>query len=352
MADNTLTLKIDNETVLPLLEKMGKDIIMPIVEGAGKSAYAIAVAHGFKGSEQDWLDSLRGLKGDPGDKGDPFKFSDFTPEQLNALKGKKGDPGDPGSAEKAAELLKSKNIYLENTKVDTILTKLIEKLSENGYISEGSFRRLEYTQPRTGQDYIDLTGEPHFKVAINNGEKREFESDNMRVAIEPFGPKNIELKYYDLNDNEQQMLIIRAKNSAPDQTYTAPNGVVYNKFGNELEINVSNYDGNSVFNFAHVGWHVDGDTQLSIKTDKKVLLKFNEDSLKNDTGEQFVTQGFSIYITQPELISFKAENEINDYFRFEVNDKGMNTRMSKHNRPYIIWDSTQNEYVNSATETL
>ena len=74
---NTLTLKFDKETTLPLLE------------GLGKSAYAIAVAHGFKGSEQDWLDSLRGPKGDPGDKGDPFKFSDFTPEQLNALKGKK-----------------------------------------------------------------------------------------------------------------------------------------------------------------------------------------------------------------------------------------------------------------------
>ena len=50
MADNTLTLKIDNETVLPLLAKIGKDIILPIIEGAGKSAYAIAVAHGYKGT--------------------------------------------------------------------------------------------------------------------------------------------------------------------------------------------------------------------------------------------------------------------------------------------------------------
>jgi len=94
--NNTLTLRFDKDTTLPLLE------------GLGKSAYAIAVAHGFKGDEQAWLDSLRGPKGDPGDKGDPLKFSDLTPEQLNALKGKKGDPGNPGSAEKTADLLKQK----------------------------------------------------------------------------------------------------------------------------------------------------------------------------------------------------------------------------------------------------
>lgn len=138
--DNTLNIKLDKDTTLTLLE------------GPGKSAYAIAVAHGFKGSEQDWLDSLRGPKGDPGKngvdgvngergiqgppgppgkdgvngekgqqglqgppgppgrdgtkgepgtpgqpgpKGEPFKYSDFTQEQLNTLKGPKGDKGEP-----------------------------------------------------------------------------------------------------------------------------------------------------------------------------------------------------------------------------------------------------------------
>lgn len=36
----------------------------------GKSAYEIAVEHGFVGSEEDWLESLKGEKGDKGDKGD------------------------------------------------------------------------------------------------------------------------------------------------------------------------------------------------------------------------------------------------------------------------------------------
>lgn len=141
--DNTLNIKLDKDTTLPLLK------------GPGESAYAIAVAHGFKGSEQDWLDSLRGPKGDsgkngvdgvngergiqgppgppgppgkdgvngakgeqglqgppgppgrdgtkgepgtpgqPGPKGEAFKYSDFTAEQLASLKGPKGDKGEP-----------------------------------------------------------------------------------------------------------------------------------------------------------------------------------------------------------------------------------------------------------------
>lgn len=41
-------------------------------------------------------EQLNALKGPKGDKGEPFKFSDFTQEQLNLLKGPKGDPGSGG----------------------------------------------------------------------------------------------------------------------------------------------------------------------------------------------------------------------------------------------------------------
>ena len=109
--NNSLTIKFDKETKLPL------------IAGLGKSVYAIAVSHGFKGTEQEWLDSLRGpqgspgvpgppgppgapgkdgLNGDPGPKGEPgkdgkpFTYDMFTQEQLENLKGPRGEQGPPG----------------------------------------------------------------------------------------------------------------------------------------------------------------------------------------------------------------------------------------------------------------
>ena len=346
MADNTLTLKFDEISAMALVEKVGKEIILPIVEDAGKSAYAIAVAHGYKGTESEWLESIRGVQGPqgvPGPQGEPGAI------------GKPGPQGEPGSAERAAELLKSKNIYLENTNVDTVITTVIEKLFETGSLQEATFKQLEYTQPRTGQDYIDLTGEPHFKVAINNGEKREFESDNMRVTIEPFGPKNIELKYYDLNDNEQTTLIIRGTNATADQTETADNGVVYKKFGDELEIDVSNYDGTSIFKFAPKTWEVTADTKKTIKTNKKVVLLLNADSLLNNQGGEAVHQ-FSEheYVATPELVVFKCQTAVSSLY-ISIAGEGYRFSyfsMSDKRNPYFVWDMNQNKYVNSATETL
>ena len=57
------------------------------------SAYAIAVKHGYTGTEEDWLASL---KGNTGPKGDAFTYDDFTPEQLAALQGPKGETGAEG----------------------------------------------------------------------------------------------------------------------------------------------------------------------------------------------------------------------------------------------------------------
>ena len=57
----------------------------------GKSAYEIAVEHGFEGDEQAWLESLKGEKGDPGPQGPP------------GADGKDGEQGPQGPAGKDAE---------------------------------------------------------------------------------------------------------------------------------------------------------------------------------------------------------------------------------------------------------
>lgn len=57
------------------------DPTMTLMGPEGKSAYQVAVDNGFVGSEKQWLESLKGAKGDRGAKGD---------------KGAKGDRGTDG----------------------------------------------------------------------------------------------------------------------------------------------------------------------------------------------------------------------------------------------------------------
>lgn len=341
MADNTLTLKIDNETVLPLLAKIGKDIILPIIEGAGKSAYAIAVAHGYKGTEQEWLDSLRGPQGATGPTG---------PQGIQGPAGPKGPKGEAGSAVKAAELLKSKNIYLENSDVDTVISKLIKKLSDDGYLQDASFKQLEYIQPHEGQEYIDLTGEPHFKVAVNGGEKREFESDNMRVSIEPFGAKNIELKYYDFNDNEQQTLIIRSIIAKPDDAFTSTNGISYKKFGNELEIDVSNYDSLTPIKFLPK-WSMNNITKFILKSSKKVMLKLSKESIY-DTAAGTFAYDMPISVDDYNLISFEIVESIEQTIALKGKGHSEEIISLSQSGKYLVWNQEEQKYQHSDTETL
>lgn len=57
----------------------------------GKSAYEIAVQNGYDGTETDWLESLKGQKGDTGEPGATGAKGD------HGEKGDQGEPGTPGA---------------------------------------------------------------------------------------------------------------------------------------------------------------------------------------------------------------------------------------------------------------
>jgi conserved domain protein len=278
---NTLTLKFDKETTLPLLE------------GLGKSAYAIAVAHGFKGSEQDWLDSLRGPKGD---KGSAEETAQILKKDGEFLKSVKGPKGDAGSAERAAELLKNKNVYLPDASVDTVLSKLVEILGDTIHVE---FKQLEYFQPVAGQEFLDLKGEPHFKVSVNGGEKRVFESDNMRVPIKAFGEDDIKVSYFDLADREVGVISIKGlETTVVDDAYTDATGAKFTKFGKKLVLRLSGYNGGD-FNWLGKWTKADIEVLEIISDAKKTIL--------DNSTEENKYNGLSFIVKQPENVSFKTD---------------------------------------------
>ena len=85
------------KTVVPeftTLESSYKEITFyakDILTVKPKTAYDIAVDNGFEGTEEEWVKSI---KGEPGEKGNPLKFSDLTEEEKEEIKGEKGDTGD------------------------------------------------------------------------------------------------------------------------------------------------------------------------------------------------------------------------------------------------------------------
>lgn len=320
--NNTLTIKFDEETALPLLDRLGR------------SAYAIAVAHGFQGTEQEWLNSLRGPQGPQGDPG---------PQGEPGVQGNPGPKGEPGSAEKAAELLKDKNVYLPDSSVDTVLAKLVELLGDTIHVT---FKRLEYVQPVAGQEFLDLKGEPRFKVSVNDGEKRVFESDNMRVPIEPFGVANILIKYYDLADREVGSAEIKGieVHSNADDTFEK-NGAKYSLFGRKLEIDVTNFTGYNAFKVLGK-WLVTEIDSILLKTSKKVYLMIKsgvDDEYSFRDKNNNAIGDIPIVVETPQNVIFNNRDNDSTPIKIGALQYGVNDVRFQSSR--VEWSDSAHKYI-------
>lgn len=248
MADSTLTLKLDKDSIFNLLE------------------------------------GLRGPKGDIGDRG---------PEGPQGKEGEQGPKGEPASAERAAELLKQKNVYLPDASVETVLAKLVELFGDSINVT---FKQLGYSQPVEGQTFLDLKGEPHFKVSVNGGEKRVFESDNMRVPIAPFGQNDIRVEYFDLVDRAVGSISIKGLEPTDvEDTYEDATGAKFAKIGRKLVLRLNDYRGGS-FNLLGKWNKQDIETIEFIADTKKTVV---DNSYTNNKY-----QGLTFIIKQPQNISF------------------------------------------------
>ena len=121
-------------------------------------------------------DQLNALKGPKGDKGEPFKYSDFTAEQLLALRGPKGDPGSGGG------------------QVTSQPIQIYEVVWDNAIASNpGADRGYLAFDPLTGWGYLHFD----FKLKTPSG------NGNMVASLPPNAPVAVRLieRSVDVNNN-------------------------------------------------------------------------------------------------------------------------------------------------------
>ena len=329
METNELILKLDKETTIPL------------IEGLGKSAYAIAVAHGFRGTEQEWLDSLKGLQGpqgDPGPKGEPFRYEDFTPEQLQALKGPKGDKGEDGrdgasaTADNAHQLLLQGNVWCESANVDDVLTAMIGNIGKPFPRTE--FKPLIVPNALQGQQVVAVTGEPHYSVKVV-GNDTPFTLDSTgacNVTIPPLGEDDIKLTYHNFTGAKVGDYTIAGvqTGAVADEEYEE-NGIVYKRYGDVLKMNITNNTVNGNFKDNPKNWDV---TQKVIYANKPSTLNL---------GDNWNRYG-PYYIETPENVTFKGFN-IN--MRLTIVTSTQGTKTMAFDKNTIEWNATNHSYINT-----
>lgn len=347
---------MENEIIL----KLDKETTIPLIEGLGKSAYAIAVAHGFRGTEQEWLDSLKGLQGpqgDPGPKGDPFRYEDFTPEQLEALKGPKGDKGEDGrdgasaTADNAHQLLLQGNVWCESASVDDVLTALIGNMGKPFPRTE--FKPLTIPSVIQGQQVVAVTGEPHYSVKVV-GNDTPFTLDSTgacTVTIPPLGEDDINLTYHDFTGAKVGETVIAGiveSTRTPDETYEE-NGVKYALFGRNLEINAVNFNGDFEHNFKFLGkWQVYAIDNILVKASRPTVLKigawYGRSYSVKDVSDNMIGN-IPILVDNPKNLVFE-NNDMNN-IPVKLGSVEYGTFDVRFTSSQIEWSDDQHKYINT-----
>ena len=122
-------------------------------------------------------DQLNALKGPKGDKGEPFKYSDFTAEQLLALRGPKGDPGSGGGGQVTSQPIEIYEVVWGNAIASN-------PGADRGYLA---------FDPLTGWGYLHFD----FKLKTPSG------NGNMVASLPPNAPVAVRLieRSVDVNNN-------------------------------------------------------------------------------------------------------------------------------------------------------
>lgn len=235
----------------------------------GLSAYDIAQLNGFKGTQQEWLESLK----------------------AGAV------------ADEARTMLLNGNVWCKSAAISDVLAAVISNLGKAFPRTE--FKQLKVPNVLQGQRIIAVEGEPHYFVKVA-GMETPFEIDDNgtgSISIEPLGVDDIPLTYHNFIGEKVGETVIAAihdNTRTPDDTYTE-NGVKYELFGRKLEINVTNFTGYNAIKMLGK-WLASEIDSILIKTSRNVQPVTGNGSFTDKRGNAI--GNIPIIVETPQKVTF------------------------------------------------
>lgn len=163
---------------------------------------------------RDGTKGEQGIPGPPGPKGEPFKYSDFTAEQLALLKGPKGDKGEPGPPGTGANIdlsgyttkTDADNLYLKKVDLMSYLTMLGDpkyayKTELTSYLRKTD-AETKYSKKTELDNYVKKSEINQYTSASNV----QLTPEQLEKLRGPQGPKGEPFRYSDFTQEQLNAL--------------------------------------------------------------------------------------------------------------------------------------------------
>lgn len=163
---------------------------------------------------RDGAKGEQGIPGPPGPKGEPFKYSDFTAEQLALLKGPKGDKGEPGPPGTGANVdlsgyttkTDADNLYLKKVDLRSYLARLCDPKYAYKTELDSYLRRTDaenkYSKKTELDNYVKKSEINQYTSASNV----QLTPEQLEKLRGPQGPKGEPFRYTDFTQDQLNAL--------------------------------------------------------------------------------------------------------------------------------------------------
>lgn len=287
----------------------------------GRSAFQIAQALGFEGTEAQWIESLK----------------------AGAI------------ADEARTLLLRGNVWCKSSAISDVLYAIITNLGKA--FPRVGFKALQVPTVLKGQRVVAVEGEPHYTVKVAGSDVSYEIGDNGSgsVSIEPLAADDVLLTYHNFSGDKVGETTIPGSHEdekTPDDTYEE-NGVKYALFGRTLEINVVNFTGDFEHNFKFMGkWAKTAIDRILIKASRPTVLKIGawygrNYSVKDVSGNYI--DNIPVLVDNPKNVTFENNDLYGKPVKLGSIEYGASNVRFETSR--IEWSDSQHKYINTG-ETI